>query len=83
MGFACFLLPGFIMLLVFMIELTCISASKLKLPGKELYLSPYIWLVMVIIPFIGWLLFILAILYLIIGIIVMLYKGAGEEYINK
>ena len=81
-AFCCFFFPFFIMLLVFLVEMTCRTAAKLELPGKEIYLTPYIWLLFIIIPFIGWLGFILLILYLEIGILVCLARGNAEKYIN-
>ena len=46
----CFIFPVTIMFVVFTIEMTCKVAAKLEIPGKELYLSPYIWLLLLIIP---------------------------------
>ena len=43
-GFLCLVLPATIMFMVFIIEMTCKAASKLEVPGYEIYLSPYIWL---------------------------------------
>ena len=82
LGLVCFLFPFAIMISVFTLQLTCQVAAKLNLPGSELYLSPYLWLIMIIIPFIGWGAFIALIVYLEIGILVMLYKREGEKYIK-
>ncbi len=82
LGFACFFFPFFIMIAIFTIQITCQVAGKLNVPGKEIYLSPYIWLLMIIVPVIGWILFTIMIIYTSIWPLVMLYRGEGEQYIN-
>ncbi len=81
-GFIALFLPFSIMLVVFNIEILSKTAAKLNVPGKEIYLSPYIWLALLIIPFLGWILLIVMLIYLYVWNIVMLYRGAGEKYIN-
>lgn len=81
-GLLLFVFPFFIMISVFYIEMTCKVAYKLNIKGSEYYLSPYIWLILIIIPFIGWLGFIVFFLYLNIAILLNLYKGYGEKYIK-
>ncbi len=82
-GFLCFLFPGFIMISVFSIEMLVLAAAKLDVKYKEIYLSPFIWLFMLIIPIIGWILFPIVIIYLHIAILIKLYQGNGEKYIQK
>lgn len=82
-GFLCFVFPFFIMIGVFEIQIMCQVNAKLNTPGSEIYLSPYIWLSLIIVPIIGWILFIVLILYLSIWPIVMLKRGNGEEYIKR
>lgn len=74
--------PICIMIYVFLIDMTSKAAAKLNIKGKEYYLSPYIWIILIIIPIIGWIVFIILYLYLNIAIIVKLYKGEGEKYIR-
>lgn len=81
-GLLLFVFPFFIMICVFYIEMTCKVAYKLNIKGSEYYLSPYIWLIFIIIPFIGWLGFIVFFLYLNIAILLNLHKGYGEKYIK-
>ena len=64
---------------IFYIEITSKTAAKLKVKGSEYYLSPYIWIILLIIPIVGWIVFVALLLYLHIAIIVNLYKGIGEE----
>lgn len=80
-GFLCFILPGYIMIIVFMIQMLCKVSEKLEVPGKELYLSPYFWIIGFIIPILGWIFIIVVLSYLKIWNLVMLYKGKGEKYI--
>ena len=80
----CFLFfPFAIMVLVFSLQITCQVAAKLGVMGSEIYLTPYIWLLIVIVPFIGWFCMLLATLYLEISILVALATGAGEKYISN
>lgn len=73
--------PFIIMVLTLKIQILCLTAYKLKVSGKNLYLSPYIWLLLLIVPIIGWILFIVLYMYLEIDILVRLKQGAGEKYI--
>lgn len=78
----CFL-PATIMVMIFSLEITCKTAAKLKVSGHELYLSPYVWILLFIIPIIGWILLAVMAVYIEIMTLVMLYRGAGEEYIKE
>ena len=69
-----------IMLIIFVIEMLCKVSAKLKVPGSELYLSPYIWIIFLIVPIIGWIFFFVTVLYLTIWYLVALYKGDAEKY---
>ena len=82
LGFVCFIFPFFIMLTIFMVQIMALTAAKLNVPGKELYLSPYVWILCLIIPIIGWIMIPIMFIYLEIWIIVMLHQGEAEQYIN-
>ena len=69
------------MIVAFNIEITIKTAAKLEVKGSEYYLSPYIWIILIIIPFIGWIAFIALMLYLEIAILIKLHTGNGEKYI--
>ncbi len=75
------IIPFPTMITVLNIDIISKTAYKLDVKGKEYYLSPYIWLILVIIPILGWICFIALLLYLNIAILVKLYKGNGEKYI--
>lgn len=64
-----------IALIVFQIQIVCEVNAKLGTPGSEIYLSPYIWILGLIIPIIGWIMVIVMVCYLQIWYLVMLYRG--------
>lgn len=80
-GFLCFVFPVTIMIAVFSIDMTTKVAAKLKVSGTELYLSPFVWIICLIVPILGWLTFMIMYLYLIIMIVVKLKQGQGEKFI--
>lgn len=80
LGFLCLIFPGIIMIGIFHLQILCLSAAKLDVKGKEIYLSPYIWLLCLIIPFFGWIMFIVMFIYLHIYILIALHDGNGEKY---
>ena len=81
-GFVFLLAPFFVMLLIFSIQITCQTAKKLGVSGSSLYLSPYVWILLIIIPVFGWILLLVMMIYLEIMIFVNLKNGSGEKYIN-
>lgn len=81
LGLILFIIPFFVMLVVFSIQITVLTAAKLNVPGKEIYLTPYFWILCVIVPVIGWITMAAFSLYLIIRILMSLYEGEGEQYI--
>lgn len=80
-GLLCLLLPFLTMIIIFNIQILCLTAAKLDVKGKELYLSPYIWIICAIIPILGWAMLLITPIYLSIAIIVNLKKQKGEKYI--
>ena len=77
-----FIFPFLIMISIFYLEIMCKTAAKLEVSGKEIYLSPYTWIICVIIPIIGWIVAIIMSIYIQIDILYRLYIGNGEKYIN-
>ena len=75
------IIPFLIMIYVLYISITCKTAAKLEVKGYEYYLSPYIWMILMIIPFIGWIVFIILFIYLNIQIILKLKAGNAEKFI--
>lgn len=81
-GALCCIFPAFIMLSIFCIQLTVQTAKKLEVPGQEIYGAVYIWILCLIVPILGWIALGVMQLYLNIYILVSLYRGNGEKYIN-
>lgn len=82
-GFLCLFFPLVVMVIVFTIQITCQTAAKLNVKGSEYYLSPYVWLLLIVIPIIGWIILIVMCLYIIIWTLVALYQGNGEKYLKE
>lgn len=74
-------LPFIIMIYVFYLQILTLSAAKLEVKGKEIYLSPYIWILAVIVPILGWIYITIMTIYLNIAVLAKLKQGKGEKYI--
>ena len=79
-GLALFIFPFFVMVLVFIIQILCQTCAKLKVSGKEIYLSPYLWLIAFIVPILGWFAITVTLIYLNIASLMALYNGNAEQY---
>ena len=77
-----FFFPVFLLLIVFMVQMLCTVASKLNVPGKEIYGYPYAWILCLIVPIVGWTLLIVMWIYLIVWTPIMLARGEGEIYLE-
>lgn len=77
-----FIIPVLVMFSIFYLEILCKTSAKLEVSGKEIYLSPYTWILCIIIPIIGWLFALIMFIYLHVDILYRLYIGNGEKYIN-
>lgn len=77
-GTVCLVFPAFIMLYVFLIQMACKVASKLEVPGENIYNTPYTWILCLVVPVIGWIFLIVMCIYIFIWPNVMLKKGKGE-----
>lgn len=60
----CLIFPVFIMAFVFLIQTLCGLASKLKVSGSTIYNTPYSWILCIIVPLVGWVLFIVMFIYI-------------------
>lgn len=63
LGFVLGIIPGIVMLLVFSIKMGCLVSERLNVPGKEIYILPYPWIVCLIVPILGWTLFVILYVY--------------------
>ena len=68
-------LPVFIMLVVLVIEMTTEVALKLKVDGSDIYGNPYVWISLLIVPVVGWVLFLVMYIYLHFYIVINIKKG--------
>ena len=75
--------PLVFMALVFIIQTACNVCLKLNVPGKDVYMNPYIWLLCLVVPIIGWSILIVMLLHVTFYPVVMIYYGEGEKYISK
>lgn len=82
LGFIFGIIPGLIMLFILNMIVTMRVCKKLDVKGSEIYLLPYPWIICLIIPFVGWSLFIVLYIYTHLWYIINLTKGAAEKYIN-
>lgn len=78
----CFIFPVFAMFLVFSVQMMCKVANKLEVPGKELYNTPYFWIICIIVPLIGWAILIATYIYLLIWMSLEIKRGNGEKLIK-
>lgn len=63
LGFILGIFPALVMFLVFSVKMGCLVSARLKVPGEEIYLQPYVWIVSLIIPILGWTVFIILYFY--------------------
>ena len=76
----CLIFPVFILFIVFLVQMIVKVAVKLKVDGKDIYASPYSWILCVIVPIIGWVLLIVMYIYLLVFSTINISKGNGEAY---
>lgn len=77
LAFLCGFLPGFILLLIFNIKMSCLVSSKLSVPGEEVYLYPYFWILCLVVPILGWSLFIVLYIYVHIWYVFLIKNWMG------
>lgn len=73
----CFM-PIIFMLTIFTIQISIEVSKKLEVPGSNIYSLPYTWILCLIVPIIGWSLFIIMELYITIWPSIMIKQGKGE-----
>ena len=72
------LFPAFIMLLILVIQMTVKVASHLKVDGSIIYENVYVWIGLLIVPVIGWCLFLVMYIYLHFSIIIGIKNNVLE-----
>lgn len=79
LGFVLGILPGLVMFLVFSIKIGCLVSDRLDVPGKEIYNLPYPWIICLIVPVLGWTLFIILYIYVHFGYLFKIKSGPSEN----
>lgn len=74
--------PAVIMLLVFYIQISCGIAQKLNVPAGNIYTNPFVWILCLIVPIIGWCLGVVMLIYVLVWPFASLIEGNGEKYIK-
>lgn len=80
-GGVLFLLPALIMVIIFNIEMQIKICKKLEVKGENIYGYPYLWILCVIVPIIGWASLIVMGIHIYFYPAVMIYEGKGEKYL--
>ena len=70
------IMPALIMLFILVIEVNVQICKKLGVPGMEIYAYPYVWIGSIIVPFVGWTLFVILLLYIYVMHFIYLFKGS-------
>lgn len=76
------ILPGMIMIIYLYLYVLTNVCKKLDVAGKEIYSLPYVWILCIIVPVIGWIFLSVMFFYLNIWHLVKLFQGNGEKFIN-
>ena len=82
LSFICGIIPGILMFFIFYIEIGCKVCKKLSVPLDIFYNYPYFWIVSIIIPVVGWTLFVVMTIYVHTWYVVYIKRGYGEKYIK-
>ncbi len=73
----CFV-PASIMLIILTIQMGVKVAGRLNVPGYQIYGLPYPWILCIIVPVIGWVIFAVMFIYVMIWPSIMIKQGYGE-----
>jgi len=71
------------MYIVFQMEMQIKICEKLNVKGHEIYSLPYHWILCLIVPILGWSIFIVMNLHITYYPAVMIHKGEGEKLLCK
>lgn len=76
------IVPALIMFFIFIIQINVKVCEKLEVPGNEIYGFPYVWIGSLIVPIVGWTLFIILILYIYVMYLLRIFQGKALKYSN-
>lgn len=74
-GVYLFIFPIFIMFVIFVIQMNCKVAATLHVPGSTIYNQPYSWILCIVVPVVGWALFLVMYIYIILWSSIMIYRN--------
>lgn len=83
LGVFLFIIPILPMFIIFVIQINCKVAAHLNVPGSEIYNLPYSWILCVIVPVIGWSLFLVMYIYVVIWSNVKRIQNKYQNLINE
>lgn len=76
------IIPALVMLGILILQINVKIAMKFNVAGENIYGYPYVWIGCLIIPVLGWTIFIILALYIYVWIMIGLFSGKGEKYIK-
>lgn len=83
LGTVLFIYPVIVMYIVFQMQMQIKICEKLNVKGYEVYSLPYPWILCLIVPILGWSIFIVMNLHITYYPAVMIRKGEGEKLLCK
>lgn len=75
--------PAIVMFLVLQIKMQIEVCKRLNVKGSSIYGYPYAWILCLIVPILGWSIFLVMLLHITYYPAVMIYKGEGEKLLKK
>jgi len=75
LGTLCGIFPALIMFVVFYIQTSINVCLKLNVAGESIYALPYFWILFLIVPFVGWTLFIVMLIYILLAPCLKIMQG--------
>jgi hypothetical protein len=82
-GILFFIFPAVIMFLTFKIKMQIEICKKLNVKGSEIYALPYPWILCLIVPILGWSIFIVMLIHINYYPAVVIYNGDASKLLNE
>lgn len=80
LGVLFLIFPAIIMLIVLNIKMQIEICKKLGVKGEKYYGYPYLWILCLIVPILGWSCFLVMLFHIYFYPAVMISQGFGEQY---
>ena len=81
LGVFLFLYPAIVMFMVLQIKMQIEVCKRLNVKGNSIYGFPYAWILCLIVPILGWAIFLVMLIHITYYPVVMIHKGEGEKLI--